>query len=61
MKVLEGSFFQKGPPPLVLRYSNLLSEIHELFATWAPSREIPEFNLEKFSDLTFDPIQSSAI
>ena len=38
MKVLEGSFFQKGPPPLVLRYSNLLSEIRELFATWAPSK-----------------------
>ena len=52
--LLEGFFFQKGPPPLDLRYSNLLSEIRELFATWAPSRRIPEFSSEKFSDLKLD-------
>ena len=51
MKVIEGSYFQKRPPPLVLKYSNLLSEIRELFATWTPSREIPDFSSEKFSDL----------
>ena len=54
MKVLEGSYFQKEPPPLVLRYSNLLSEIRELFATWTPSRKIPEFSSEKFSGLKLD-------
>ena len=54
MKVFEGSYFQKGPPPLVLRYSNLLFEIRELFATWAPSKQIPEFSSEKFSDLKLD-------
>ena len=54
MKVLEGSYFQKGPPPLVLRYSNLLSEIRELFPAWAPSRQILEFSSEKFSDVKLD-------
>ena len=54
MKVLEGSYFQKGPPLFVLRYSNLLSEIRELFAMWTPSREIPDFSSEKFSDLELE-------
>ena len=38
MKVIERSYFQKRLPPLVLSYSNRLSEILELFATWTPSR-----------------------
>ena len=41
MKVLEGSYFQKEPPPLVPRYSNFLSDIRELFVTRTPSRQIP--------------------
>ena len=54
MKVLEGSYFQKGPPPLIPRNSNPLSEIRELFATWSLSRQIPEFSSEKFSNLKLD-------
>ena len=63
MKVIEGSYFQKRPPPLVLKYSNLLSEIRELFAIWTPSRQILDLSSEKYSDLelVFDPIQSRAI
>ena len=63
MKVIEGSYFQKGPPPLVLRYSNLLSEIRELFATWTPSRQIGTWAVKHFQiwSLTLDPIQSSTI
>ena len=63
MKVIEGSYFQKRPPPLVLKYSNLLSEIRELFATWTPSRQVLDLSSEKYSDLelAFDPIQSRAI
>ena len=51
MKVLEGSYFQKEPPPLVPRYSNFLSDIRELFVTRTPSRQIPDFSSENFSDL----------
>ena len=54
MKVLKRSYFQKGPPPLARRYSNLLSEIRELFAIWTPSRQILDFSSEKFSDLELD-------
>ena len=54
MKNLEGSYFQKGPPLFVLRYSNLLSEIRELFTIWTPSRQIPDFSSEKFSYLELD-------
>ena len=54
MKVLEGFYFQEGPPLLVLRYLNLLSEIRELFATWTPSRQIRDFSSEKFSDRELD-------
>ena len=61
MKVIEGSYFQKRPPPLVLKYSNLLSEIRELFATWTPSRQIRTWAVKQFQiwNLTLDPIQSS--
>ena len=63
MKVIEGSYFQKRPPPLVLKYSNLLSEIRELFATWTPSRQIRNWAVKHFQiwSLTLDPIQSSMI
>ena len=54
MKVLEESYFQKRPPPLVLRYSNFLFEIRELIATWTPSRHILDFSSEKFSDLKLE-------
>ena len=60
---MKGSYFQKGPPPLVLRYSNLLSEIRELFATWTPSRQIRTWAVKHFQiwSLTLDPIQSNMI
>ena len=61
MKVLAGSYFQKEPPTLVLRYSNLLSEIRQLLATWTPSRQIPDLAVKNFQiwNLTLDAIQSS--
>ena len=51
MKAIEGFYFQKGPAPLVLSYSNPLSQICELLATWTPSRQIPDLSSEKFPDL----------
>ena len=59
MKVLKGSYFQKGPLSLVLRYSNLLSGIRELLVTGASSRQIQKFSSEKFSDMKLDSLTDS--
>ena len=40
--------FPEGLQTLVLRYSNLLSEIREPFSTYDPSRQIPELSRENF-------------
>ena len=40
--------FPEGLQTLVLRCSNLLSEIREPFSTYDPSRQIPELSRENF-------------
>ena len=61
MKVLEGSYFQKGPPPLIPRNSNPLSEIRELFATGLYRDKYRNLAVKNFQiwSLTLDSIQSS--
>ena len=43
MKVPEGSYFEKGPQPSVLRYFKLPSMLRKPFATCTPLRQPLEF------------------
>ena len=46
---------------MILRYSNLLSEITELFATWTPSRQVPKFCGEKVSNVAWPLTRFKAV